>query len=198
MVRKWHKWRQRQAAAKSFFFFLDILEMEAEINCQSEATLRGLLGFLYAWVYELILKVRVQIYFDVFLDCFAFRESMMERVIYLQSTDCFAAVCSYSFLYLLFLKSTFYLSIQFPIKVTVKVTPYSYTVPSESIRTPSIFFFFFSSPILLHHRLSLKRIKFVFSHVCQKILCINKIDLKLRHRLHKYLDYNSLIKVHMW
>lgn len=52
--------------------FLDVLEMEAEINCQSEATLRGLIGFLYALVYELISKVSVQIYVDVFFDNFAF------------------------------------------------------------------------------------------------------------------------------
>lgn len=53
--------------------FLDVLEMEAGMNRQSEAALRGLLGFLYAWVDELILKVMVQICVDVFLDCSAFR-----------------------------------------------------------------------------------------------------------------------------
>lgn len=99
MVRKWQQWRQRWAAAKSYF--LDVLEMEAEINCQSEATLRGRFSFLYAWVYELILKVRVQICLDVFLDCFAFRESVIE--IYLQSTNCIATLDTvYSIPFLVF------------------------------------------------------------------------------------------------
>lgn len=81
--------------------FLDVLVMEAEINCQSEATLRGHLCFLYAWVYELILKVSGQICVDVFLDCFAFQKSVIEGVIYLQSTTlhCFFLYLFYIFFF---------------------------------------------------------------------------------------------------